>query len=680
MKLIIGFAFVSTLLAQTAPNVRELKCPNTPGGQQPYRVSTLTTGDLRKIVLDAPNAVCNDGSPAVMYVRAARPGATEPDGPAANRWMIHLNGGSQCTEFEECAARWCGIGQWEGTLMTSNFDGPTRNLDGLLGRNNLNRLGDRNVVQLKYCSSDTWQGRKSDVVLRSETDPTKAFSLHFRGANIVDAALSALERGVPGLPRLTEATDVLISGDSAGAVGARTHLDRIAARLKAANPNVRVRGNFESALNPDFNGQQGFPAGDPRDPVYARKMEEYNRVQRDQRNAQLDDSCLAAHPNAPYLCADQGYVSMHHVTTPFFQIEDVQDQLLIELLADAGVNLTPVQAAQSLYDQLQSLSNIRATALERDAMTMAPGVVARNCGLHVTYGSDDGFLGRRIRTGPGATAYSYFELLWNWLTGGSPSTLLAARVPSTPATPAIDSICSARAPTTPAATAINTASNASYAFGDAVAPESIVVSFGTSLANATATATTVNWPTTLGGLQINVTDSRGTSRLAPLLYVSPTQLIYLIPAGTTSGTAQLTIGSQRTTVAVADTAPGIYSANQTGRGVAAGTYVRLTNRGVRTEGLLFTPATGDAAPIPAAAGDQIYLILYGTGLRGGPATATVGGVTVPVIGPVAQGQYAGLDQINLGPLPTRVGLGVKQIIIRQGDDLANPVTVTLRAQ
>lgn len=185
-----------------------------------------------------------------MFVRAARAGAVEPDGPSTNRWIIHLNGGSHCSDFEECAARWCGIGQWEGTLMTSKFEGNFRNADGLLGRNSVNRIGDRNIVQLKYCSSDQWQGSKSDSVLRSE-DGSKSFSLHFRGTTIVDAAITALERGVTGMPKLTDATDVLISGDSAGASGARAHLDRIAARLRAGGQpecarQRTVRGHFQS--------------------------------------------------------------------------------------------------------------------------------------------------------------------------------------------------------------------------------------------------------------------------------------------------------------------------------------------------------------------------------------------------------------------------------------------------
>ena len=681
MRLAYLALLATAAFAQTVPNIRDaLRCPNSPDGQQPYRLRQASSGDLRKVVIEGPNAVCNDGSSPIMFVRAARPGATEPDGPSSNRWIIHFLGGSHCKDYEECATRWCGIGQWEGTLMTTRFDADFRNVDGLLGRNSINRLGDRNQVLMKYCSSDQWTGRKSGVVLRSEEDPSRAYSLNFQGANIVSAALTMLERGVPGMPRLTEAADVLISGDSAGSTGARMHLDRIAARLRAINPNIRVRGEFEAGFNPIFHGRSGFPPGDPRDPPFASSTAEYNRVQVEQRNAQLDDSCLAAHPTAPYLCEDDAFVDMNHLTTPFFQIHDIQDPLMINGLIENGLPATPAQIARGMHDQSQALTNIRNTAIERASINFNPGVVARNCGMHVTYGDDDGFLGKKIRSGPGATAYSYYDLLWNWLTGASPSVLLAAKPPETPADPARDSICDARAPSAPSLPAIATASSASYDFGGPVAPESIVVTFGANLSTATVTAQVTPWPLSLGGVQVNVTDAQGVTRSAPLYYVSPTQILYLIPAGTPAGTAQIAIGNQRASIEVAGTAPGIYSANQTGRGIAAATYVRVNSRGVRTEGLIFDGTTLADTGVIAAPGDQIYLILYGTGLRGDSATATLGGISVPVAGPVAHPVYQGLDQINLGPLPLRIGPGTKQIVIRQGERVANIVTVTFRAQ
>ncbi len=678
MKLIAPFfCLLSVALAQTPPNIRDaISCPQTSDGRQPYQVNTRTSGDLRRIVINSPDAVCNDGTPAIIYVRAARAGATEPDGPSANRWVIHFLGGSSCDDYQECADRWCGVGQWQGTLMTTAFEGEFRNQSGLFNRNGVNRLADRNLVLMKYCSSDNWQGRRSNAILRDETDPARSYSLHFQGATIVSAIFDALERGVTGMPKLGDATDVLISGDSAGAVGARAHLDRLAARLRAANPTVRVRGNFEATFDPDYNGKQGFPAGDPRDPVYARKTESYNRVHVQQRNAQLDDSCLSAHRGAPYLCADNGYLTMNHITTPFFQMMDIQDQLLIDGFQEAGADFTDVEFAQGLTDQLTALTRIRDSALERTSISLSPGVGARNCRLHVTWADDDGFFGRKLRTAPGATAYSYYDLLWNFLTGGTPASVIGPRPPDAPNPPVTDAACLARASTSPTPTSVVTLSSGSYDLNGIVAPESIVASFGTNLTANTATASTVPWPTTLGGLQVTVTDVRGTARLAPLYYVSPTQLLFLIPTGTAPGVATIAIGTQRSAVTVAATAPAIFTAAQNGRGVAAGGYLKISAAGARTEGLLFHPATRAAVPISATLGDQIYLALYGTGMRGGRATATVGGVSVPVSGPVAHSQFQGLDQINLGPLPLRIGSGSKTIIIRQGDDIANLTTVT----
>jgi uncharacterized protein (TIGR03437 family) len=667
--------------SQTVPNIKDTAlCTNTPNGKP--RLTPGRTGsnlDMKRIVLNAPGAVCNDGTPAYMYVRAARAGAAEPDGPSANRWVIHFEGGGSCSSYEGCLERWCGVGFYTAHQMSTTYEDDAISRGGLLERNSTNRLADRNTVMVNYCSSDSWQGQKSDAVLRSETDATKAYTVHYRGATIAAAAIDALLAGVAGMPKLSDATDVLISGDSAGAAAVRTHLDRIAARLRAVNPNVRVRGNMEATFYPDLNGKQGFPAGDPMDPPFVSKTAAFEKESA-LLNNQLDDSCVAAHPGAKYLCSESGFVELNHITTPFFQIQDMADPGMYENYVDAGAPFTQAQVSQYLHDQLTALGNLRNTAVEKAAISFTPGAAGRLCGVHVMWGDTDGFLGRKIRTGPGATAYSYYELLWNWMTGATPTTVLAPKPPLTPEMPVFDTICDAKAPTAAPGPAIATISSASYALGGAVAPESIVATFGTGLANATATATTNPWPTTLGGVQVTVTDAKGTARLAPLYFVSPGQLLYLVPAGTAAGTAQVAIGGQRSTVEVAVTAPAIYTAAQNGKGVAAGTFLKVSARGVRTEDLLFDPLTKAAKAVPVAAGDQVYLILYGTGMRGGAATATVGEVAVPVAGPVAQGQYQGLDQINLGPLPLRIGPGQKQIVIRQEDGIANIATVTFRVE
>ena len=80
---------------------------------------------------------------------------------------------------------------------------------------------------------------------------------------------------------------------------------------------------------------------------------------------------------------------------------------------------------------------------------------------------------------------------------------------------------------------------------------------------------------------------------------------------------------------------------------------------------------------PAA---SLYLLLYGTGLRGaGTTTASVGGVSVPVIFAGAQGQFAGEDQVNIGPLPRSLaGSGNVQVILTSDGITANTVNITIK--
>ena len=62
--------------SQTVPNIRETSIrANTPTGKP--RLSPggpSPNGDMKRIVLNAPGAVCNDGTPAFMYVRAGAGG------------------------------------------------------------------------------------------------------------------------------------------------------------------------------------------------------------------------------------------------------------------------------------------------------------------------------------------------------------------------------------------------------------------------------------------------------------------------------------------------------------------------------------------------------------------------------------------------------------------------------
>jgi len=190
------------------------------------------------------------------------------------------------------------------------------------------------------------------------------------------------------------------------------------------------------------------------------------------------------------------------------------------------------------------------------------------------------------------------------------------------------------------------------------APESLAIATGCTrpLASAEFTADPSNLPATLGGTTVKVTDSAGVERMASLYFVSPRQVNYVVPAGTASGRATVTIAASDGSVSNApvdiDTVtPGVFYVPCCVWSLAPTGYVVRVREGVQTiEPLLdeqnqFLPI--DLRPET----DVVYLVMFGTGLRNRSSLAAVsvkiGSVEAPVEYAGAQGQYAGLDQVNV---------------------------------
>lgn len=227
--------------------------------------------------------------------------------------------------------------------------------------------------------------------------------------------------------------------------------------------------------------------------------------------------------------------------------------------------------------------------------------------------------------------------------------------------------------------------------GQQVARDSLVAIFGQGLATTAVAATALPLPTQLGGTTVMVRDAAGVERAAGLIYVSPQQINLQLPPSTAPGTASLTVTSGDGRLAsglipVANTAPAIFSAGATGRGVAAAYLLRVTADGRQ----LYEPVAGyDAAtaawvPIPidfGAAGDQLYLVLFGTGwrfARAAEAEVLIGGVRgeVAYLGP--QGGFVGLDQLNLRLDRQLAGRGLVDIQLQVDGLVSNLVQVLIR--
>ncbi|MEJ7606947.1 MAG: hypothetical protein WKF37_11935 [Bryobacteraceae bacterium] len=133
-------------------------------------------------------------------------------------------------------------------------------------------------------------------------------------------------------------------------------------------------------------------------------------------------------------------------------------------------------------------------------------------------------------------------------------------------------------------------SAATYSAGS-LAPESIVAGFGSNFATTTSVAPAGDLPTTLDGVNIQIVDSSLASTAAPLYFVSPSQINYLIPPSVRSGPATISARRGQTvlasdTVQIDSVSPGLFGVAQNGLGLAAARAILISGSDATTSQLI----------------------------------------------------------------------------------------------
>jgi uncharacterized protein (TIGR03437 family) len=257
-------------------------------------------------------------------------------------------------------------------------------------------------------------------------------------------------------------------------------------------------------------------------------------------------------------------------------------------------------------------------------------------------------------------------------------------------TPAFRMTVFAPASPPPPARIFSSVSAASLALG-LVAPESLVSGFGENLAATMENPTTVPLPTTLGGVSVSIKDSAGNERLAPLFYVSPTQLNYQIPPGTAGGEATVTVLRGNDAVAsgnaqVATVAPALFAANSDGRDTAAALALHVSADNSRTQQPVarLDVAQGRfvSAPIDLGAqSDRVFLILFGTGIRfhaSAEVSAQIGGEAAQVTYAGPQPEFVGVDQVNVLLPRSLAARGDVDVVVTVDGQRTNTVRVNIQ--
>ena len=155
------------------------------------------------------NGKCMDGSPGGYYFAA---------NTSSNSWIIELEGGGECASKKLCDTR-------KGTaLFSSNYFKESLNFGAINTDDATNpKFRQFNRVFIPYCSQDLWTGQR--VTATEET-----YGYYFAGHLILEAVLNELDT----LSHLKKATNIILTGESAGGIGVWPNVDWLASRYPAA--------------------------------------------------------------------------------------------------------------------------------------------------------------------------------------------------------------------------------------------------------------------------------------------------------------------------------------------------------------------------------------------------------------------------------------------------------------
>jgi hypothetical protein len=333
------------------------------------------------------NARCMDGSPGGFHFRAAAKYAD------ATKWVIVLPAGGSCDTQRTC--------QWhKGKSLSSSahFLPRISSMEGPASQacsSNPLFCG-FNHVQVGYCSQDFFVGRAAAS--------KESFGLWFSGWHILQATLDVLERD----KHLGYATEIIIFGSSAGAIGSWMLIDQVAARF----PRARVVGLSMAGFCPTPYMFDGRPP--PRNP-WQSKYALHQSV--------VNDACLAAFPSEPWKCM-MGEFGHRFVASDMFVVQPLADRFVFGhhgVPMDWRAKKSPAPAAVMAYmtrwrdDISRALSAFQGDAVLGNASSAGGtlpvrarrGLFAPSCLMHNDFGTSVPLIKRQ----------GYLAAFSDWYTG-----------------------------------------------------------------------------------------------------------------------------------------------------------------------------------------------------------------------------------------------------------------------
>ena len=226
----------------------------------------------------------------------------------------------------------------------------------------------------------------------------------------------------------------------------------------------------------------------------------------------------------------------------------------------------------------------------------------------------------------------------------------------------------------------------------ALASEAIAALFGNNLSGEIQVAASTPLPIALAGASIVIKDSRSNEYASPLFFASPTQINFQVPLGLALGPATIYAVNNGNihssgAIEITNVSPGLFSADASGKGLAAATILRVKANGQQVYEPVgqFDLATGRFVPEPidvSIPAEQVFVLMFGTGFRNhsglANVSASVGGSSAEVLYAGKQGDFVGLDQCNVRLSPSLAGRGDVNLALTVDGKTSNTVTVRIK--
>ncbi|HTW67670.1 MAG TPA: FG-GAP-like repeat-containing protein [Bryobacteraceae bacterium] len=226
------------------------------------------------------------------------------------------------------------------------------------------------------------------------------------------------------------------------------------------------------------------------------------------------------------------------------------------------------------------------------------------------------------------------------------------------------------------APSISAVVNAASYVSEDIPGESYVTLFGSNLAASS------NDPV----VAVTITDTTSPNVFqypASILYAGPGQVNIYVPTVSALGAASLQISnrfgaSAPFPITLGTIAPGLFTVDAAGKIPAAQVLAAgANNTSVVQPVANCSNGTCSLVPITLDPSTPTYLVLYGTGIRGEPSavSVTIGGVAATVTYANAQGDFPGLDQVNVVIPQQLAGSKLVNVQLQVATESANTVEI-----